>query len=552
MSTRHKKIKLLAIQFIPLCVLLFYLSLGQAEVTLTVEDGSGFIGSHGLSSVDVSLSNPGDIVKAVQVDICDVDNYLSCTGCEVLGRASDFLCKTNERDNGCCGVLLVTVVDPDGDIVEGTGSIFTLTYNVSAGAPEGECRNLDPENVAVTDTVSQPLEVTSVSGEFCFEPCSSDGDCEDALFCNGGDSCESEICVHTGDPCPSGTMCDEETDSCLTTTTTSIASTTTTTVSTTTTAPIVTTTIPTMSTTTTTVITSSCKVSISPLSATLISGTSMQFSARTECDGEEVAGSYDWQIVPDSTIGSAIDGEGLFTAGDNTTASDIEETVRVTDSAHENKSATATVTIRVKQTPVGCEIAISPLAATVLPGEMLTLVASAIGDCDTPLYEWALTTETDSLHEPQGGTCDYMAGANDGTESLTDVMTVSDTVNGIDAEAEITILAEGVSIEVSPENLWKSHLIHLPYLIVIKGEGTHFKAFGTSLSFDPPEAAFSLLPLVLGNSSIWDIILVMPSWLAGGEDRAVTVTVTTEDEVVSDDFTLKLLPLILDQSRSLQ
>jgi len=109
-----------------------------------------------------------------------------------------------------------------------------------------------------------------------------------------------------------------------------------------------------------------------------------------------------------------------------------------------------------------------------------------------------------------------------------------------------------VSIKVSPDSLYKSHLIPLAYLMFIKGEGTHFRAFGTSLSFDPPEAVFPFWPIVLGNSSIWDIILVMPGWLAGVEDQTVTVTVTTEDEMVSGDFTLKLLPFILDRSRSLK
>jgi hypothetical protein len=163
-----------------------------------------------------------------------------------------------------------------------------------------------------------------------------------------------------------------------------------------------------------------------------------------------------------------------------------------------------------------------------------------IGECTTPLYEWELDTETESVYEPEGDTCNYTAGPNDGTDPLTDIMTVRDTVNGIETDAEITIQVEGVSIEISPENLWKSRLIPLPYLLFIKGEGTHFKAFVTSLSFEPPEAVYRFWPLVLGKSSIWDIILVMPSWLAGEEDQTVNVTVKTGNEIVSDDFLIKL------------
>jgi len=367
-----------------------------------------------------------------------------------------------------------------------------LNYDVSGEAPSGECRDLNPGEVKATDEFFNILDVATEDGEFCFND--------------------------------------------ITTTTTTVP--TTSTIPPTTTVPA----------TTTTTTPSSCKVSISPLSATIRSGTTLQFNAKTVCGGAEVEGEYIWDIDPGSTIGSAIDGDGLFTAGDNTTDSDVDETVRVTDTAHGNKSATANVTIKVKQTPVGCEVEISPLAATVSPGDTVTLIANSIGDCDTPLYAWALTTETDSLHEPQeGGACDYTAGSNDGTEPLTDLITVTDTTNDVNAEAAITIQAEGVSIEVSLDSVWKSNWIPLPYLMVIEGEGTHFEALNTTLAFEPPGAVFPFWPLVLNDIYIWDIIWVMPGWFSGWEDQTVTVTVTTENEVVSDDFVIELFPFILNQ-----
>ena len=99
---------------------------------------------------------------------------------------------------------------------------------------------------------------------------------------------------------------------------------------------------------------------------------------------------------------------------------------------------------------------------------------------------------------------------------------------------------EDVSIEVTPDTLRKSHWIPLPYLLVIKGEGTHFKVFKTKLEFEPEGAVLPLWPLVWSETSIWSIILVMPSFLEGEEDQIVTVTVNTESEVVSDEFLIKL------------
>ncbi len=44
--------------------------------------------------------------------------------------------------------------------------------------------------------------------------CRSDSDCNDGLFCTGTETCVSGSCQSSGDPCPSGTLCNEATDSC--------------------------------------------------------------------------------------------------------------------------------------------------------------------------------------------------------------------------------------------------------------------------------------------------------------------------------------------------
>ena len=257
--------------------------LGQAaNVVLTIGDGSGAPGSSG-NPVVVSLDNPNDKVKGVQVDVCDVDDYLACTGCETTNRTTGFSCTAEEHESGCCRVLLFDF--GGGSINEGEEPIFTLSYDVSGEAPTGECRELSTEEEKVSDENQQPLEVTSESGEFCFL---------------------------------------------------------------------------TSSTTTTTTIT---------------------------------------------------------------------------------------------------------------------------------------------------------------------------------------------PITISPHTLWKSRWVPLPYLMTMEGSETHFVAFDTSLDFQPPKAVFACFPLVWDNSYIWDLVWVMPVWLAGVEDQTVTVTVTTENEVVEGNFMIKLLPapLILDQ-----
>ena len=288
-----KKNKIVLIQLIAtLFIFTLLLSISQAEVTLTIGDGSGPPGSTG-SQVAVSLDNPDDKVKGVMVDVCDADDYLSCTECETTERASGFSCSTKMQENGCCRVLMFSF--GSDSIEEGTGPVFTIMYDVSGEAPAEDCRDLIPEEVQIVDETGEiPSEdVITELGEFCF----------------------------------------------------SASSTTTTTTSTTTT-----------------------------------------------------------------------------------------------------------------------------------------------------------TTTT-------------------------------------------------LSISISPDPMWKSRWISLPYLMVIIGNNTHFKCFNSRLSFEPPLMLFPCFPIVWDEIHIWNFIWVMPGWLAGLEDKMVTVTVTTGDEVVANDFEIKLLPCFLDQSR---
>ena len=59
---------------VAVCFVTVPLSMVQAQVTLTVDDGSGAVGSSD-NPIDVILNNPSEKVKAVQLDVCDVDDY---------------------------------------------------------------------------------------------------------------------------------------------------------------------------------------------------------------------------------------------------------------------------------------------------------------------------------------------------------------------------------------------------------------------------------------------------------------------------------------------
>ena len=132
---------------------------------IIIGEGSGIAGSMDIP-VEVSLENPADRIKGIQLDICDVDDYLIYTGCEITDRTVGFTCSTSEIDNGCCCVMLFSLT---GSLIEiEKGFIFTLKYDVSNVAPQGECRNLIPENLIVYYEYNQFLELSSVSGEFCF------------------------------------------------------------------------------------------------------------------------------------------------------------------------------------------------------------------------------------------------------------------------------------------------------------------------------------------------------------------------------------------------
>jgi hypothetical protein len=136
-----------------------------STVIVMVSSGSGLPGSRD-SVLEIGLDNQDNRIRALQIDICDADNYLYCTGCETTERSAGFICVSSEQENGCVRAVLFTLGD---DLVaEGSGPVLKLTYDVNTYAPSGECRNLNPENAAVVNENNRGLEPTLLPGQFCF------------------------------------------------------------------------------------------------------------------------------------------------------------------------------------------------------------------------------------------------------------------------------------------------------------------------------------------------------------------------------------------------
>ena len=200
-------------------------SLTKAEVTLTIENSVGFPGAHEIR-VDVSLFNPDDNVRSFWFEICDVDNYLTCTGCEPTERIGNADCSAAEQSNGCCNVLLY-YWSPSLLIEPGSGPVITVTYAVPEEGPVNECRDLTVENVDVINEINESVDTISVPGEMCFQLCTTHENCIDTSFCNGEETCNSDtgICEDGINPCQylNENFCEEFTDQCVPEPTTPVA-----------------------------------------------------------------------------------------------------------------------------------------------------------------------------------------------------------------------------------------------------------------------------------------------------------------------------------------
>jgi hypothetical protein len=147
-----------------------YISINQVNPTATenqtiLEQAASVTTNE--SQVEIHLENTTLAVKTVQMEVCDVDDYLTLSSCVTTDRTAAFLCRAIESSTGCCTISLFSML-PTLTIADGSGPIVLLNYHVSEEAPSDECRSLDIENSVVTDPSGTPLEAIVSPGEYCF------------------------------------------------------------------------------------------------------------------------------------------------------------------------------------------------------------------------------------------------------------------------------------------------------------------------------------------------------------------------------------------------
>jgi hypothetical protein len=187
-----KKLSIFFIVMMVLSLLIFCSSMTEAQVTISVGNGSGFPGSR-TSVVEVSLDNPSHVVQGLQVDITDVGDYLSCTECTPNpDRASQFNCFTSELNDGSCRVILFAFSTM---IPIGNGPLLSINYSIKENVPAEACTTLHAGGVKVSGENNQSLDAVSIDGELCFLSCQVNSECNDENECTD-DTCDSGQCVH--------------------------------------------------------------------------------------------------------------------------------------------------------------------------------------------------------------------------------------------------------------------------------------------------------------------------------------------------------------------
>lgn len=449
------------------------------NIIVDIGNGSGKAGAQS-SSINLVLDNPSDIVKGVQVIICDEGNYLAATSCMATGRASDFLCTLNEcrtdaksvecrRYPGCANVVLYG----PGEIIDtGSGPVAVINFDVSENAPSG-CVTLNPQKAIVSDQDRKPLSAGAERGQFCISGGSSDdtttstrpsntsipesGDTEspaDAGNATGTSAGSSgpAASAQSGLRTPLGGFSatspesasgrDEEPVSSPQTTsrkrtagsisggTSSEADT--------------------RFSGATAVQSNSgsegLRLIVSPPRSVINSNELLALDVQTIADGKEVQGKYKWEIQPPSNIGSTVDADGIFTAGINTSASPVQETIRVTDTSNKSISAIATITIEgAKEPPEGCSLLVTPSSAEIASANVITFTAAKFGQtCGEGSYQWKVSSKIGSSITDEGV---YKAGMNRGNAAALDIIMVKDTIEDLSIDALVTVAPGDVSAQ---------------------------------------------------------------------------------------------------------
>ena len=136
----------------------------------------------------ISLSNPGNSVRALELYVEDECDMLTCRECFAdPDRAIEFVCSANEQPDGRCKVVLYTS-DPAEVITIGEGPVLSIMYDVNDEDPEAVCCGIVPEDVRAADAFNEELSVCVSSGEVCFFTCGdiAPRDCLGSPFCGDG------------------------------------------------------------------------------------------------------------------------------------------------------------------------------------------------------------------------------------------------------------------------------------------------------------------------------------------------------------------------------
>ena len=272
----------------------------------------------------------------------------------------------------------------------------------------------------------------------------------------------------------------------------------------------------------------SCAVNISPAAKTVSSVETIQFSATNtgDCSENPV---YEWEM--ESGIGSGIDGQGFYTAGNNYSGQPVTDKVTVTDTAN-NVSVSAEITV----TPtIECRIIIDPSEATVNSGGTIQFSATVTGDCFEPSYAWEVESEIGSEINDN---CLYTSGYDDTTAPVTDLVTVYDLANNVSDSAEITVMLPSVrgSIkQISPDWILGSEWAPTQHYISITGKDTYFN--NTSrLSFNPGDDIVHISNFSVKSDQIIAIILLNADPEAGYADVTVTTGIGESYTVTGYDM----------------
>ncbi|GJM24560.1 MAG: hypothetical protein DHS20C16_09750 [Phycisphaerae bacterium] len=195
----------------------------------------------GVESCNVdACESAGDPCNAGQVcndetDVCDPDgpdcNSNGVGDAEDIGGGTSDDSNTNAVPDECDACVFDADCD-DGQFCTGIETCSTDVCSSSgdpclAGQicnevvdgcdPDGDDCNSNSIGDAtdIAGATSDDLNSNGMPDE-CDE-CVFDGDCDDGLFCNGGESCDVDACVAGMSPCTVGETCDEEADECIVT-----------------------------------------------------------------------------------------------------------------------------------------------------------------------------------------------------------------------------------------------------------------------------------------------------------------------------------------------